>query len=40
VWRFAPPAADRPKRVRREVLATLSTSAASIALAKDLKRRG
>ena len=39
-WRAEPDAAARPARVTAEVLATLTTSAASIALSKDLKRRG
>jgi DNA-3-methyladenine glycosylase I len=40
VWRHEPAAADRPGRITREVARTLSTSPASIALAKDLKKRG
>lgn len=40
VWRFEPAAADRPERLTREVARTLSTSPASIALSKDLKKRG
>src|SRR4051794_3569822 len=38
--RFEPPRASRPKKLTREVLAAMATSAESIALAKDLKRRG
>lgn len=40
VWRHEPAAADRPERMTREVARTLSTSPASIALSKDLKKRG
>lgn len=40
VWRYEPAAADRPARITREVARTLSTSAASIAMSKDLKKRG
>ena len=40
VWRYEPAAADRPARITREVARTLSTSAASIAMTKDLKKRG
>ena len=40
VWRYEPAAADRPERITREVARTLSTSAASIAMSKDLKKRG
>ena len=39
-WRYEPAATDRPKRLTREVARTLSTSAASIAMSKDLKKRG
>src|SRR5262249_35659383 len=39
-WRHEPARAQRPKRLTREVLATMSTSAESIALSKDLKKRG
>src|SRR4029077_4615998 len=37
---FEPSAADRPKRVRYPWMAERATTAASRALAKDLKRRG
>jgi DNA-3-methyladenine glycosylase I len=37
-WRFEPPAKSRPARVTRASLA--ATSRASVALSKDLKRRG
>ncbi len=40
VWHFEPAAADRPEHLTREVARTLSTSPASIALSKDLKKRG
>jgi DNA-3-methyladenine glycosylase I len=40
VWTFEPAAADRPRLVTRDVLATMSTTSASIALSKDLKKRG
>jgi len=39
-WRYEPAAADRPERITREVARTLSTSPASIAMSKDLKKRG
>jgi DNA-3-methyladenine glycosylase I len=39
-WRWEPDRAARPPRVTRESLMTMSTTAASIALSKDLKRRG
>jgi len=39
-WRFEPAASSRPKRLTRDVLAGMPTSAESIALSKDLKRRG
>ncbi|MBU0747902.1 MAG: DNA-3-methyladenine glycosylase I [Gammaproteobacteria bacterium] len=40
VWRHEPAAADRPAHITREVARTLSTSPASIAMSKDLKKRG
>jgi DNA-3-methyladenine glycosylase I len=40
VWRFEPPPASRPRRMTRAALAQLSTSPESVALSKDLKRRG
>src|SRR4051812_26390589 len=40
LWRFMPAAADRPRAVTRDALRTMTTSPASIALSKDLKRRG
>ena len=39
-WRYEPAATDRPERITREVARTLSTSPASIAMSKDLKKRG
>ena len=39
-WSFEPKASTRPKRVTRDVLHEMSTSQESIALSKDLKRRG
>jgi len=40
VWRHEPAPQDRPARLTREVARTLSTSPASVALSKDLKKRG
>ena len=40
VWRLEPDAASRPKVITHEVLKTFTTSMASIALSKDLKKRG
>ena len=40
VWRYEPAPAERPARLTREVARTLSTSPASVALSKDLKKRG
>ena len=39
-WRHEPYAATRPRRLTRQVLATMSTSPESVALSKDLKKRG
>jgi len=39
-WQFEPEASTRPRRLTREVLATMATSPASVALSKDLKKRG
>ena len=39
-WRHEPHASTRPRRLTREVLAGMPTSPESVALAKDLKRRG
>jgi DNA-3-methyladenine glycosylase I len=40
VWRFEPDASTRPERLTWEALSTFTTSLASIALSKDLKKRG
>ncbi len=40
VWRFEPAPKDRPKKITPAVLSTLGTSPASVALSKDLKKRG
>src|SRR5262245_13614228 len=40
VWSFAPGAAERPRVVTRAALLAMTTSPTSIALSKDLKRRG
>jgi DNA-3-methyladenine glycosylase I len=39
-WRYEPDGGTRPKRLTREALAAVSTSAESVALSKDLKKRG
>ncbi len=39
-WQFEPPPSSRPRRLTREVLAGMPTSRESVALSKDLKRRG
>jgi DNA-3-methyladenine glycosylase I len=39
-WRHEPKPGARPKKLTRDVLVTMATSAESIAVAKDLKRRG
>jgi len=39
-WQYEPPETERPRRVTPVVLATMATSAQSIALSKDLKKRG
>lgn len=39
-WSHEPNGEGGPKRLTREALATISTSAESIALSKDLKKRG
>jgi DNA-3-methyladenine glycosylase I len=39
-WRWEPAPSARPRRITREVLAAMPTSAESTALSKDLKRRG
>lgn len=40
LWSFAPPASARPRRVTWAALRGLTTTPASIALSKDLRRRG
>jgi DNA-3-methyladenine glycosylase I len=40
VWRFEPPRRSRPKKLTWDVLKTMSTSPESVALSKDLRRRG
>ena len=40
VWRYEPTPAERPARLTREAARALSTSPASVALSKDLKKRG
>lgn len=40
VWRFEPPPSERPKRVTRDALQQMASTPASIALSKDLKKRG
>jgi DNA-3-methyladenine glycosylase I len=39
-WQFQPPVGERPKRIVRRALLTMSTTPASIRLSKELKRRG
>ena len=39
-WRFEPEPETRPARVTRDLLMTMATSPGSVALSKDLKRRG
>ena len=40
VWQFEPSPRERPRRLTRAVLSGMATSPASVALSKDLKRRG
>ena len=40
VWRFEPPAHERPARLTREALAALDSTTHSTALSKELKRAG
>jgi DNA-3-methyladenine glycosylase I len=40
VWQFEPPASERPRRMTPETLRQMATTPASIALSKDLKKRG
>jgi DNA-3-methyladenine glycosylase I len=39
-WSWEPAARDRPKRLTHDLLKTMATSPASIAMSKDLKKRG
>ena len=39
-WRYEPAAASRPRKISREVLATMTTSPEAVALSRDLKKRG
>jgi DNA-3-methyladenine glycosylase I len=39
-WQWAPPPADRPRRVTRRALSGLSATPASVALSRDLRKRG
>lgn len=39
-WRFEPASGSRPARLTRSALMRMTTSPASVALSKDLKRRG
>jgi DNA-3-methyladenine glycosylase I len=39
-WRWEPVPSSRPRKLTRQVLATMPTSQESIALSKDLKKRG
>lgn len=40
VWRYEPDPGERPARLTADVLRTLTTSAQSVAMARELKRRG
>ena len=40
VWSWEPPAASRPKKLTHAALIKMSTSPESVALSKDLKKRG
>ena len=40
VWRHEPPPASRPKKITRAVLCAMTKTAGSIALSKDLRKRG
>jgi len=39
-WSFEPSAAERPKRLTLPVLLTMAKTPASVALSRDLKKRG
>jgi DNA-3-methyladenine glycosylase I len=40
LWRFEPPASARPPRLTLAALRTMTTTPASVALSRDLRRRG
>ncbi len=40
LWRFEPPPETRPERLDRDALMALATSPESVAMSKDLRRRG
>ncbi|MCX5479007.1 DNA-3-methyladenine glycosylase I [Kaistia geumhonensis] len=40
VWRFEPPASERPQRFDRAALGAATTAPAAIRMSKDLKKRG
>ena len=40
LWKFEPSEASRPKRITRETLRAMTQSPESLAMSKDLKRRG
>ncbi len=40
VWRFQPPAAERPRKLTWEAAKAMTTTPSAIALSKDLKKRG
>ena len=40
LWRFEPPASERPEQVTRAALRKLAETPASRALSKDLRKRG
>ena len=40
VWRYQPPASARPRKLTLAALRAMATTPASIAMSKDLKRRG
>jgi DNA-3-methyladenine glycosylase I len=39
-WRWRPDPTTRPRRLTRAILSTMSTTSESVAMSKDLKRRG
>lgn len=40
IWRFEPPRAERPRRLTRAALNEMATTAASMRLSRELRRRG